>query len=72
MRTRAMDSFRDYYVSLRLHDLVGYRGRSYRVIGFSPVSVAPERVWLLDAVTGERVNALARELHPVPEPLPAA
>ncbi len=58
--TRSVDD----HCSTKLHDLVTYRGGCYFLRGFTPMSVTPERVSLLDALTGETVMALVDAVQP--------
>jgi hypothetical protein len=48
---------------MRIGDLVIWRGRSYRLLGFDPMSVADPRAHLEDLETGERVLVPTDELE---------
>ncbi len=47
---------------MELSDVIFYDGRRYRVVGFDPLSVTPQRVYLRDLETGEEVTRLCEEL----------
>ena len=47
---------------MELEDVLLYEGRRYRVAGFDPVSVTPQRVYLCDLESGEVVAPLYEEL----------
>ena len=49
---------------MRIGDLVIWRGRLYRLLGFDPMSVADRRAHLEDLETRERVLVPADELEP--------
>ena len=49
---------------LHIGDLVVWRGRTYRLCGFDPMSVVDVRVHLEDEDTGERVVVPAAEVDP--------
>ena len=51
---------------MRIGDLVIWRGRSYRLLGFDPMSVVDPRAHLEDADTGERVLVSIDEVEDVP------
>lgn len=46
----------------RIGDRVAWRAREYTIEGFTPMSVLPGRVQLRDLATGERREALEKEL----------
>ena len=48
-----------------VRDLVEYRGRCCLVLGFTPMSVAPERVFLVDTQSGKTLTASPYELRPL-------
>ena len=58
-----MDAVIADHCRMNLFDLVAYRGRCCLLVGFTPMSVSPERVVLVDTLTGERVTALPREVQ---------
>jgi hypothetical protein len=47
---------------MELNDVLVYAGRRYRVVGFDPVSVTPQRVYLRDLDSGEEVMRLYEDL----------
>jgi hypothetical protein len=49
--------------SLHVGDRVTYRGRTFVVRGFTPLSVEPRFLHLEDAETGEQVDVLADEVE---------
>jgi hypothetical protein len=51
---------------MRIGDLVIWRGRLYRLLGFDPMSMAERRAHLEDLETGERLLVPADELAPAP------
>ena len=48
-----------------VHDLVEYRGRRCLVLGVTPMSVTPERVFLVDTQFGMTLTAFPYELRPL-------
>jgi len=51
---------------MRIGDLVIWRGRTYRLLGFDPMSVADPRAHLETADTGERVLVPIDEVEDAP------
>ncbi len=51
---------------MKLGDLVIWHGRTYRLLGFDPMSVEPGRAYLEDVETGAEVRAPLDELEPEP------
>src|SRR6266581_4430853 len=45
-----------------LNDILIYDGRRYVVVGFDPMSVRPQRVYLRDVNSGEEVTRLYEDL----------
>ena len=58
-RERLLRHMADFHIG----DRVMLRGRVYFIRGFSPMSVAPPRVQLEDAETGEEIEADADDLQ---------
>ena len=48
---------------MRIGDLVIWRGRIYRLLGFDPMSVVDRRAHLEEPETGRRLLVLADELE---------
>jgi hypothetical protein len=47
---------------MELNDTVVYNGRRFLVVGFDPMSVRPQRVYLRDLKSGEEVPLLYDDL----------
>jgi hypothetical protein len=47
---------------LRIGERITLHGRDYEIVGFTPMSVKPTRVFLCDRETGEQVEVDADEL----------
>jgi hypothetical protein len=47
---------------MNLNESVHYGGRRYVVVGFDPISVNPQRVYLRDGESGEEVTPLLTDL----------
>ena len=57
--------------AMRIGDLVIWRGRTYRLLGFDPMSVVDRRAHLEEPETGRRILVQADELEPeAPEESP--
>ncbi|MGZ4354616.1 MAG: hypothetical protein ACXVZ4_13840 [Gaiellaceae bacterium] len=56
---------------MRIGDLVIWRGRIYRLLGFDPMSVVDRRAHLEEPDTGRRFLVLADELTQEPPEEPA-
>jgi hypothetical protein len=53
----------DSPTGLQLFDRVAYRGRSYRLVGLTPMGVEEPRAYLSDAETGERIVVPTSDLQ---------
>ena len=51
---------------MRIGDLVIWRGRLYRLLGFDPMSMSDRRAHLEEPETGERLLVQADELEEPP------
>jgi hypothetical protein len=58
-----MDAVIADHCPMNRFDLVSYQGRSCLLVGFTPMSVSPERVVLVDTLTGGTVTALPWEVQ---------
>lgn len=61
-----MDAVIADHCRINLFDLVAYQGRCCLLVGFTPMSVAPEQVVLADTLTGETVTVLPCEVQACP------
>ena len=55
-------SLRSRLRPMELNDTLIYDGRRYIVVGFDPMSVRPQRVYLRDVTSGEEVTRLYEDL----------